>query len=95
MFLKFHYRLGYDLLCREAADSISWQRLCRIPLGTRVPHPTTLMKITSRCGDDAVAALNELIAQTGALAGKTRQQCRRIKPIVARESPHAPDNRSV
>jgi hypothetical protein len=31
MFLKFRYRLGYELLCREVADSISWQRFCRIP----------------------------------------------------------------
>ncbi len=61
MFLKFRYRLGYESLCREVADSISWQRFCRIPLGTRVPHPTTLMKITSRCGDDAVAGLNEAL----------------------------------
>jgi hypothetical protein len=51
MFLKFRYRLGYEVLCREVADSISWQRFCRIPLGMRVPHPTTLMKITTRCGD--------------------------------------------
>jgi transposase, IS5 family len=66
MFLKFRYRLGYESLCREVADSISWQRFCRIPLGTRVPHPTTLMKITTRCGDDAVAALNEaLLVQAG------------------------------
>jgi transposase, IS5 family len=35
MFLKYRYRLGYELLCREVADSISWQRFCRIPLGTR------------------------------------------------------------
>jgi IS5 family transposase len=41
MFLKFRYRLGYELLCREVADSISWQRFSRIPLGGRVPHPTT------------------------------------------------------
>src|SRR5271166_3481481 len=54
MFLKFRYRLGYESLCREVSDSISWQRFCRIPFGTRVPHPTTLMKITTRCGDDAV-----------------------------------------
>jgi IS5 family transposase len=69
MFLKFRYRLGYELLCREVADSISWQRFCRIPLGTRVPHPTTLMKITSRCGDNAVAALNEALLVKAA-AGK-------------------------
>jgi IS5 family transposase len=61
MFLKFRYRLGYESLCREVSDSISWQRFCRIPLGTRVPHPTTLMKITTRCGDDAVSGLNEAL----------------------------------
>jgi len=61
MFLKFRYRLGFEALCREVGDSISWQRFCRIPLGIRVPHPTTLMKLTSRCGDAAVAGLNEAL----------------------------------
>jgi len=61
MFLKFRYRLGYESLCREVSDSISWQRFARIPFGTRVPHPTTLMKITTRCGDGAVEGLNEAL----------------------------------
>ena len=61
MFLKFRYRLGYESLCREVADSISWRRFCRIALDGSVPHPTTLMKITSRCGDAAVAGLNEAL----------------------------------
>ena len=68
MFLKFRYRLGYEALCREVGDSISWQRFCRIPLGTRVPHPTTLMKLTSRCGDTAVAGLNEALLAKAAEA---------------------------
>jgi IS5 family transposase len=68
MFLKFRYRLGYESLCREVADSISWQRFCRIPFGTRVPHPTTSMKITTRCGDDAVAGLNEALLVKAAAA---------------------------
>jgi len=61
MFLKYRYRLGFEPLCREVADSISWQRFCRIPLGTAVPHPTTLMKITTRCGSSAVDGLNEAL----------------------------------
>ena len=72
MFLKFRYRLGYESLCREVADSISWQRFCRIPLGMRVPHPTTLMKITTRCGDDAVAGLNEALLAKAATAKALR-----------------------
>jgi len=59
MWLKFRYRLGFETLCREVSDSLSWRRFCRIGLGERVPHPTTLMKITTRCGPDTVAALNE------------------------------------
>src|SRR6266568_5770652 len=61
MFLKYRYRLGFEPLCREVADSISWSRFCRIPLGGRVPHPTTLMKITTRCGEAAVDELNEAL----------------------------------
>jgi IS5 family transposase len=61
MFLKFRYRLGYESLCQEVADSISWRRFCRIPLDGKVPHPTTLIKLTSRCGEEAVAGLNEAL----------------------------------
>ena len=46
MFLKFRYRLGYESLCREVSDSITWRRFCRIALDGAVPHPTTLMKLT-------------------------------------------------
>ena len=68
MFLKFRYRVGYETLCREVADSISWRRFCRIPLGEAVPHPTTLMKITTRCGEAATAGLNEALLAKAAQA---------------------------
>jgi IS5 family transposase len=45
MFLKFRYRLGYETLCREVTDSITWRRFCRIPLDGHVPHPTTLRQL--------------------------------------------------
>src|ERR687891_74486 len=66
MFLKFRHRLGDELLCREVADSISWQRFCRIPLGGQVPHPTTLVKLTGRLGEQTVRALNEALLHTAA-----------------------------
>lgn len=68
MFLKYRYQLGFEPLCREVADSISWQRFCRIPLGGRVPHPTTLMKITSRCGEQAIGELNDALVARAAEA---------------------------
>src|SRR5258707_10166401 len=68
MFLKFRYRLGYESLCREVADSITWRRFCRIPLDGKVPHPTTLMKLTTRCGSAAVDGLNEALLAKAAEA---------------------------
>jgi IS5 family transposase len=61
MFLKFRYRLGYESLCREVSDSIIWRMFCRIPLDRLVPHPATLMKLTTRCGSVAVGGLNEAL----------------------------------
>ncbi len=59
MFLRFRYRLGFETLCAEVTDSLAWRRFCRIAITDAVPHPTTLMKITTRCGDRAVDQLNE------------------------------------
>jgi hypothetical protein len=54
MFLRFRYRLGFETLCDEVTDSLAWRRFCRIGITDAVPHPTTLMKITTRCGQPAV-----------------------------------------
>ena len=68
MFLKFRYRLGYESLCAEVSDSIPWRRFCRIPLDGKVPHPTTLMKLTTRCGPAAVQGCNEALLAKAAEA---------------------------
>jgi IS5 family transposase len=75
MFLKFRYRLGYETLCREVAASIGWQRFCRIPLGGRTPHPTTLMKITTRCGPEVVAQPNEALMAKAVEARLAKPGC--------------------
>ncbi len=54
MFLRFRYDLGFERLCAEVTDSLAWRRFCRIPLGDRVPQPSTLEKITTRCGPAAI-----------------------------------------
>jgi transposase, IS5 family len=61
MFLKFRYRLGYESLCAEVSDSITCCGSAGVPLDGKVPHPTTLMKLTSRCGSVAVGGLNEAL----------------------------------
>jgi transposase, IS5 family len=61
MFLRFEYDLGFEALCREVTDSLMWRRFCRISLGEPVPHPSTLEKITSRCGPAVVDGLNDAL----------------------------------
>ncbi len=58
MYFRFRYRLGFETLCGEVTDSLSWRRFCRIGPYDAVPNPATLMKITTRCGEQAVAGLN-------------------------------------
>lgn len=82
MFLKFRYRLGYESLCREVSDSITWRRFCRIPLEGRVPHPTTLMKLTTRCGSAAVEGLNEALLAKAAEAKLLRTNRVRVDTTV-------------
>jgi IS5 family transposase len=77
MFLKFRYRLGFESLCREVSDSITWRQFCRIGIDRPVPHPTTLMKLTTRCGSAAVEGLNETLLAKAAEAKVLR--CSRIR----------------
>src|SRR3954451_20256920 len=82
MFLKFRYRLGYESLCREVADSFTWRRFCRIGLDGAVPHPTTLMKLTTRCGSTAVNGLNEALLAKAAEAKLLRTNKVRVDTTV-------------
>lgn len=63
MFLRFRYRLGFETLCGEVTDSLTWRRFCRIGLIDTVPDPSTLMKITTRCGDATLSALNQRLLE--------------------------------
>ena len=74
LYLKHRYQLGYESLCREVADSISWRRFCRLGLDGQVPHPTTLVKLVRRAGPEVIAQLNsalvDKLAQDKLLRGR-------------------------
>ena len=64
-------------MCREVSDSITWRQFCRIGIDRPVPHPTTLMKLTTRCGSAAVEGLNEALLAKAAEAKVLR--CSRVR----------------
>ncbi len=77
LYLKYRYQLGYETLCREVTDSLSWRRFCRIPLASPVPHPTTLVKLMRRGGAQTVEQLNA--ALLGKLVEDKLVLCRKLR----------------
>lgn len=77
LYLKHRYQLGYETLCREVADSLSWRRFCRIPPTALVPHPTTLVKLVRRSGGSVVDELNA--ALLGKLVEDKLVRCRKLR----------------
>jgi IS5 family transposase len=65
MYLKHRHHLGYQTLCERVADSLSWMRFCRIDLGEAIPDPSTLQKLTARCGPETVEQLNQVLLAKG------------------------------
>jgi transposase, IS5 family len=77
LYLKHRYGLGYETLCKEVADSLTWRRFCRIPLDRPVPHPTTLIKIVRRCGPGTIDALNDALLRK--LVATKRLKARKLR----------------
>src|SRR5487761_278161 len=72
MYLKHRHGLGYETLVEEVSDSISWRRFCRIGLSSRVPHSTTVLKLTRRFGPEIIDELNREALKAAGLALRTR-----------------------
>jgi IS5 family transposase len=77
LYVKHRYQLGYESLCREVGDSITWRRFCRIPLDASVPHPTTISKLVVRAGPEVIGQLNTCLV--GKLAEGKVLRCRKLR----------------
>lgn len=77
LYLKHRYQLGYESLCREVEDSITWRRFCRLGLDRPVAHPTTLVKLVGRAGPGVVEELN--VALVGKLAEGKVLRARKLR----------------
>jgi transposase, IS5 family len=82
LYLKHRYGLGYETLCKEVSDSISWRRFCRIGLDRPVPHPTTLVKLMRRAGPEMTEQLNAALLHKLAQGKLLRARKLRIDTTV-------------
>lgn len=77
MVLKHRYGWGYETLLPEVSDSLHLRRFCLISLVEKVPHESTVRKLTRRLGPSVV---DELIRGLFAKA----QRERRVRPRALR-----------
>ena len=77
MVIKHRSGWGYETLMREVSDSIHLRRFCRFGLSQRLPHESTVRKLTRRLGAEVVHELTRLVI------AKARRE-KRFRPRAAR-----------
>jgi IS5 family transposase len=95
MYLKFRYQMGYETLVKEVSDSIKWRRFCRIPLDQKVPHYTTLIKLTHLYGAEMIVELNQRLVQKAAEEKIIRGRKLRVDTTVVPSDIHYPTDASL
>lgn len=77
MVVKHRSGWGYETLVKEVSDSLHLRRFCGIPIDGRVPHESTVRKLSRRLGPETVGELSMAL-----IAKATRE--RRFAPRAAR-----------
>jgi IS5 family transposase len=90
MYLKYRYRLGYEVLVKEVKDSFAWRRFCHLSLNDSVPDSTTLIKLTHKYGEETVKALNEALVLKLKESRVVRGKKLRIDTTVVESNIHYP-----
>jgi transposase, IS5 family len=77
MVVKQRSGWGYETLMREVSDSLHLRRFCLIALGERVPHESTVRKLTRRLGGEVIEDLTRVVV--GKAQRETRFKARAVR----------------
>jgi IS5 family transposase len=77
MVVKQRSGWGYETLMREVSDSLHLRRFCLIALGERVPHESTVRKLTRRLGGEVIEELTRVVV--GKAQRETRFKARAVR----------------
>jgi IS5 family transposase len=77
MIVKARTGWGYETLVREVSDSLHLRRFCLVALGERVPHESTVRKLTRRLGGEVVEDLTRCVIAKA--RRETRFQARAVR----------------
>ena len=82
MIVKQRTGWGYETLVREVSDSLHLRRFCLIALGERVPHESTVRKLTRRLGGEVVEELTRCVIAKAQRETRFRARAVRIDSTV-------------
>jgi transposase, IS5 family len=82
MVIKQRTGWGYETLVKEVSDSLHLRRFCLIGLTERVPHESTVRKLTRRLGAGTVAELSRQVIAKAVRERRFRAGAARIDSTV-------------
>lgn len=82
MVVKQRSGWGYETLVGEVSDSLHLRRFCGIPIDGRVPHESTVRKLTRKLGAEVVAEITRNLISKAARERRFRPRAARIDSTV-------------
>jgi IS5 family transposase len=95
MVIKTRTGWGYEALVREVSDSIHLRRFCRIALTERVPHESTVRKLTRRLGPEVIDDITRAVIDKATRERRFTGRAVRIDSTVLESDIRYPNDASL
>jgi len=95
MVLKFRHQYSYEELIEDVNDSVGKRRFCGIGLSEKMPDDTTLIKLTTKLGEDFILGLVEETAKEARRRGLTKGKKLRVDTFVMKSNIHYPTDATL
>jgi len=95
MVVKQRTGWGYETLVREVSDSLHLRRFCLIALGERVPHESTVRKLTRRLGAVVVDELTRCVIAKAQRETRFKARAVRIDSTVVEADVRYPSDTAL
>jgi IS5 family transposase len=95
MVVKQRTGWGYETLVREVSDSLHLRRFCLIALGERVPHESTVRKLTRRLGGEVIDALTRCVIAKAQRETRFKARAARIDSTVVEADVRYPSDAAL
>jgi IS5 family transposase len=95
MVVKQRTGWGYETLVQEVSDSLHLRRFCLIALGARVPHESTVRKLTRRLGAEVVDELTRCVITKAQRETRFKVRAARIDSTVVEADVRYPSDAAL